>query len=86
MLLALLDIQHYATRHHIDGVRQPSFSVIEVLLEVSADADARLGRTLVPMYRHHCSRFQGIEHPMAFILQRQMEAQTGRFPRIISRA
>lgn len=82
MPLAFLYIQHNPTGYHIDGVGEVAVVVVEVFLEMAADADAGLAGAEVAVDGHHGAGLEGVEHALGVVLgavaEVEVAAQAGR--------
>ena len=64
------DIHKSSARPHVYSFYQHAILIIEILLKMAADTNNRLGRCMMTMNRHHCSRFNCIEHPLRLIFRK----------------
>lgn len=58
------DIDERATWNHVNGVGQLTVDIVKVFLEMSTEANNRLGRVPMPMDGEHSSRFYCIKHSL----------------------
>ena len=75
MPLAGGDVQHIASRQHVHRLHLRARFVVQVLLEMAADAYDRLRRRSMPMHRHHGAGLNGVEHPLRLVFRRVAEIQ-----------
>ena len=80
--LAFLYIQHNPTGYHIDGGGEVAVVIVEVFLEMAADADAGLAGAEVAVDGHRGAGFDGVEHALGVVLgavaEVEVAAQAGR--------
>ena len=68
MPLTRWDIDESPAGGHVDGIGQPAFLIIKVLLEMPTEAHHRLKNGPMPMDGVHRSRFNRIQHALGLIL------------------
>ena len=75
------DVEEEGAGGHVDDLRQASVGIVEVLLEVTAEADDRLGGGRVPMDGQDRARLDGVQHALGAIGRRIPQVQVHPQPR-----